>query len=70
MGLAGALYVTFIGFVSPFDFLPILTFQIWAMVIVGGSGNNRGHGGVVVGNGDPAVSQQSTEMERMCPRHN
>jgi branched-chain amino acid transport system permease protein len=42
MGLAGALYVTFIGVVSPFDFLPILTFQIWAMLIVGGSGNNRG----------------------------
>ena len=42
MGLAGALYVSFIGFVSPFDFLPILTFQIWAMLIVGGSGNNRG----------------------------
>ena len=42
MGLAGALYVSFIGFVSPFDFLPILTFQIWAMVIVGGSGNNQG----------------------------
>jgi branched-chain amino acid transport system permease protein len=42
MGLAGALYVTFIGCVSPFDFLPILTFQIWAMLIVGGSGNNRG----------------------------
>jgi branched-chain amino acid transport system permease protein len=42
MGLAGALYVTFIGFVSPFDFLPILTFQIWAMLIVGGRGNNRG----------------------------
>ena len=42
MGLAGALYVGFIGFVSPFDFLPILTFQAWAMLIVGGSGNNRG----------------------------
>jgi branched-chain amino acid transport system permease protein len=42
MGLAGALYVSFIGFVSPFDFVPILTFQIWAMVIVGGSGNNKG----------------------------
>jgi branched-chain amino acid transport system permease protein len=50
MGLAGALYVTFIGFVSPFDFLPILTFQVWAMLIVGGSGNNRGAmiGGLVV----------------------
>lgn len=42
MGLAGALYVSFIGYVSPFDFLPILTFQIWAMLILGGSGNNRG----------------------------
>jgi branched-chain amino acid transport system permease protein len=42
IGLAGALYVSFIGFVSPFDFLPILTFQIWTMLIVGGSGSNRG----------------------------
>jgi len=42
MGLAGALYVSFIGFVSPYDFLPIVTFQVWAMLIVGGSGNNRG----------------------------
>ncbi|UUP15908.1 branched-chain amino acid ABC transporter permease [Nitratireductor thuwali] len=42
MGLAGGLYVGFIGYVSPLDFLPILTFQIWAMLIVGGSGNNRG----------------------------
>ena len=42
MGLSGALYVSYIGFVSPFDFMPILTFQIWAMVIVGGSGNNKG----------------------------
>lgn len=42
MGLAGALYVGFIGFVSPFDFVPIITFQIWTMLIVGGSGNNKG----------------------------
>jgi branched-chain amino acid transport system permease protein len=42
MGLAGALYAAFIGYVSPYDFLPILTFQIWAMLIVGGSGNNAG----------------------------
>ncbi len=42
MGLAGALYVAMIGFVSPYDFLPILTFQVWAMVIVGGSGNTKG----------------------------
>jgi branched-chain amino acid transport system permease protein len=42
IGLAGALQVTFVGFVSPFDFMPIVTFQLWTMLIVGGSGNNRG----------------------------
>ncbi len=42
MGLSGALYVGFIGYVSPSDFLPIVTFQIWTMLIVGGSANNRG----------------------------
>lgn len=42
MGLAGALYATFYAFVSPQDIAPILTFQIWAMLIVGGAGNNLG----------------------------
>jgi branched-chain amino acid transport system permease protein len=42
IGLAGALYVSFIGFVSPFDFVPVITFQVWTMLIVGGSGNNKG----------------------------
>jgi len=42
MGLAGALYAHFVGFVAPEDFLPILTFQVWVMLIIGGSGNNRG----------------------------
>lgn len=42
MGLAGSLYGTFYAFVSPQDIVPILTFQIWAMLIVGGAGNNRG----------------------------
>ena len=42
MGLAGAVYAHFIGFIAPENFLPILTFQAWAMLIVGGSGNNRG----------------------------
>ena len=42
MGLAGALYAHFVGFIAPEDFLPILTFQIWAMLIVGGSGRNAG----------------------------
>jgi branched-chain amino acid transport system permease protein len=42
MGLAGGLNGTFYAFVSPQDVLPTLTFQIWAMLIVGGAGNNRG----------------------------
>jgi branched-chain amino acid transport system permease protein len=42
MGLAGGLYVAFYAFVSPQDLAPILTFQVWAMLIVGGAGNNRG----------------------------
>jgi branched-chain amino acid transport system permease protein len=42
MGLGGALYAHFVGYIAPEDFLPILTFQIWTMLIVGGSGNNRG----------------------------
>ena len=42
IGAAGALYVSFYAFISPQDMAPILTFQIWAMLIVGGAGNNRG----------------------------
>jgi branched-chain amino acid transport system permease protein len=42
MGLGGALNASFVGFIAPTDFLPILTFEIWAMLIAGGSGNNRG----------------------------
>ncbi len=42
MGLAGALYASFMGFVSPQDLLPIFTFQVFVMLIVGGGGNNLG----------------------------
>ncbi|UOM37273.1 branched-chain amino acid ABC transporter permease [Acuticoccus sp. I52.16.1] len=42
MGLAGAVQAHFVGFIAPENFLPTLTFQVWAMLIVGGSGNNRG----------------------------
>lgn len=42
MGLSGGLYVCFIGYISPTDFDPIVTFQVWTMLIVGGSANNRG----------------------------
>jgi branched-chain amino acid transport system permease protein len=42
MGLGGAVYAHFVGYIAPEDFLPILTFQLWAMLIVGGSGRNLG----------------------------
>jgi branched-chain amino acid transport system permease protein len=42
MGLAGAVHAHVIGFISPEDYLPSLTFQVWTMLIIGGSGNNWG----------------------------
>lgn len=42
MGLAGAVQAHFIGFIAPDNYVPTLTFQVWAMLMVGGSGSNRG----------------------------
>ena len=43
MGFAGGLYAHFFGFISPEAFEPVFgTFIVWAMLIVGGSGNNKG----------------------------
>src|SRR3546814_14346294 len=42
MGQGGAMYARFIGYIVPQYFLPVMTFQIWTMLIVGGSGNNKG----------------------------
>lgn len=49
-GLAGSLWAHYQGFISPNQFLPLETFIIWAMVIVGGKGNNKGavFGAVVI----------------------
>lgn len=41
-GLAGALYVYYIGVATPEDYIPALTFGIWVMMILGGYANNRG----------------------------
>jgi branched-chain amino acid transport system permease protein len=51
MGLAGAVQAHFIGFIAPDNYVSTLTFQVWAMLIVGGAGNNRGAllGAVLVG---------------------
>lgn len=42
MALAGALQAHFTGFIAPDSYLPALTFQVWVMLIVGGSGSNIG----------------------------
>jgi branched-chain amino acid transport system permease protein len=42
MGLAGAIQAHFIGFIAPENYASAITFQVWAMLIIGGSGNNRG----------------------------
>lgn len=42
MGLAGALFAVTLGYIAPSSFAPSVTFSVWVMVIVGGSGNNRG----------------------------
>ncbi|MFS8115463.1 branched-chain amino acid ABC transporter permease [Rhizobium jaguaris] len=42
MGLAGAVQAQFIGFIAPDNYVPTLTFQVWVMLIVGGSGSNKG----------------------------
>ena len=42
MGLGGAVQAHAIGFIAPDNYLPALTFQIWAMLILGGAGNNAG----------------------------
>ena len=43
MGIGGALFAHHIRFLSPLTFDPLLaTFVIWAMLMVGGSGNNFG----------------------------
>jgi branched-chain amino acid transport system permease protein len=42
MGLAGALQAHMIGFIAPENFQTELTFQVWTMLIIGGSGNNAG----------------------------
>jgi branched-chain amino acid transport system permease protein len=42
MGLAGAMQAHVIGFIAPDNFEASLTFQIWTMLIIGGSGNNVG----------------------------
>jgi len=45
-GIAGSLWVHFIGAVHVGQFIPIITFQVWLAMLMGGAGNNLG---VIVG---------------------
>ena len=43
MGIGGALYAHFARFISPNSFEPLYgTFVVWVMLILGGTGNNKG----------------------------
>jgi branched-chain amino acid transport system permease protein len=41
-GLAGAFYAHFLTFISPEQFVPLVTFHVWMSVILGGIGSLRG----------------------------
>jgi ABC-type branched-subunit amino acid transport system permease subunit len=41
-GAAGALYASYLRFIGPDQFMPLVTFIVWAMIVVGGLGNMRG----------------------------
>lgn len=45
-GIAGGLFAQYLGYINPSMFLPIITFTIWIMVILGGPANNWG---VIIG---------------------
>ncbi|MDD5333264.1 MAG: branched-chain amino acid ABC transporter permease [Rhodoferax sp.] len=41
-GLAGAFYAHFITFITPEQFIPLVTFYVWMSIILGGIGSLRG----------------------------
>jgi branched-chain amino acid transport system ATP-binding protein len=54
VGLSGGLYAYFLGQVSPFPFIPLITFFVWSIMVLGGSANNRG---ILIGSLVFSVSQ-------------
>ena len=41
-GIAGAFYAHFITFITPEQFIPLVTFYVWMSIILGGVGSMRG----------------------------
>lgn len=58
-GLAGGLFAHYVSFISPYNFQPIVTFIVWAMIVVGGIGNNLG---AIAGAGVVQIFYSSTRF--------
>ena len=41
-GIAGAFYAWNLTFINPDGFIPLITFQAWTIIVLGGAGNNAG----------------------------
>lgn len=41
-GIGGAVYAHYIGYISPEQFVPLMTFQVWMAIIMGGVGRISG----------------------------
>ena len=41
-GIAGGLYAQYLQFIDPYMFMPMITFTVWIMVLLGGPANNWG----------------------------
>src|SRR5579872_4873908 len=41
-GIAGALFTFYSNYVTPDNFIPVVTFNVWVMIVLGGLGNNKG----------------------------
>jgi len=41
-GLGGALFAQYVGYIQPYMFMPMVTFTVWIMVLLGGPANNWG----------------------------
>ncbi len=41
-GIGGGLFAQYMGYIEPYMFMPMVTFTVWIMVLVGGPANNWG----------------------------
>ncbi|ABU81912.1 branched-chain amino acid ABC transporter permease [Ignicoccus hospitalis] len=60
-GVAGALYAFYFLYLNPDVFMPLITFMIWIMVIMGGVANNYG---VVVGSAIVILINRLTQIAK------